>query len=43
MGSALAAASGIGFGAFQSINRRAAAGIRSAYVFTFLQLVVASA
>ena len=43
MGSALAAASGIGFGAFQSINRRAAAGIRSAYISTFLQLVVALA
>lgn len=43
MGSALAAASGLGFGAFQSINRRAAAGIRSAYVSTFLQLVVALA
>ena len=41
MGAALAAASGLGFGAFQSINRRAAAGIRSAYVSTFLQLVVA--
>jgi drug/metabolite transporter, DME family len=43
MGAALAAASGLGFGAFQSINRRAAAGIRSAYVSTFLQLVVALA
>jgi DME family drug/metabolite transporter len=43
MGSALAAASGLGFGAFQSSNRRAAAGISSAYVSTFLQLVVALA
>jgi drug/metabolite transporter (DMT)-like permease len=43
MGSALAVASGLGFGAFQSINRRAASGIRSAYVSTFLQLLVALA
>ena len=38
-----ATASGIGFGLFQSINRRAIRGIEDPYVSTFLQLSVATA
>ena len=38
-----ATASGIGFGLFQSINRRAIRGIEDPYVSTFLQLFVATA
>jgi drug/metabolite transporter (DMT)-like permease len=38
-----ATASGIGFGLFQSINRRAISGIEDPYVSTFLQLSVATA
>jgi drug/metabolite transporter (DMT)-like permease len=37
----LAAAAGIGFGVFQTLNRRGVGGIADAYVSTFLQLVVA--
>lgn len=35
-----AAASGIGFGLFQALNRRALGGIEDAYVSTFLQVLV---
>jgi drug/metabolite transporter (DMT)-like permease len=38
-----ATASGIGFGIFQSVNRRAIRGIEDPYVSTFLQLSVATA
>jgi drug/metabolite transporter (DMT)-like permease len=38
-----ATASGIGFGLFQSVNRRAIRGIEDSYVSTFLQLAVATA
>jgi drug/metabolite transporter (DMT)-like permease len=37
----LAAAAGVGFGAFQTLNRRAVGGMTDAYVATFLQLLVA--
>jgi len=40
-GALWAAASGIGFGLFQSLNRRATGDIGNAYVSTFLQLLVA--
>jgi drug/metabolite transporter (DMT)-like permease len=42
-GPALAAAAGLGFGVFQTLNRRAVGGMRDAYLATFLQLVVALA
>jgi drug/metabolite transporter (DMT)-like permease len=38
-----ATAAGIGFGLFQSVNRRALRGIEDPYVSTFLQLAVATA
>ena len=38
-----ATASGIGFGLFHSLNRRAIRGIDDPYVSTFLQLAVATA
>ena len=38
-----ATASGIGFGVFQSLNRRAIRGIEDPWVSTFLQLSVATA
>jgi drug/metabolite transporter (DMT)-like permease len=38
-----ATASGIGFGVFQSLNRKAIRGIEDPYVSTFLQLAVATA
>jgi drug/metabolite transporter (DMT)-like permease len=41
-GALWAAASGIGFGLFQSLNRRALRDIDDAYVSTFLQLAVAA-
>jgi drug/metabolite transporter (DMT)-like permease len=37
----LAAAAGVGFGAFQTLNRRAVGGMTDAYVATVLQLLVA--
>jgi drug/metabolite transporter (DMT)-like permease len=40
-GPALAAAAGLGFGVFQTLNRRAVGGMNDAYLATFLQLVVA--
>jgi drug/metabolite transporter (DMT)-like permease len=40
-GPLLAAAAGVGFGAFQTLNRRAVGGMRDAYLATFLQLLVA--
>jgi drug/metabolite transporter (DMT)-like permease len=40
-GALWAASAGIGFGLFQSLNRRATADVGNAYVSTFLQLVVA--
>lgn len=40
-GPLLAAAAGVGFGAFQSLNRRAVGGMRDAYLATFVQLLVA--
>jgi drug/metabolite transporter (DMT)-like permease len=40
-GTLWAAAAGIGFGLFQSLNRRATVGIGNAYVSTFLQLLIA--
>jgi drug/metabolite transporter (DMT)-like permease len=40
-GPLLAAAAGLGFGVFQTLNRRAVHGIADAYVATFLQLLVA--
>lgn len=42
-GPALAAAAGLGFGVFQTLNRRAVGGMSDAYLATFLQLVVALA
>jgi drug/metabolite transporter (DMT)-like permease len=41
-GALWAAASGIGFGLFQSLNRRAVRDIEDSYVSTFLQLVIAA-
>jgi drug/metabolite transporter (DMT)-like permease len=41
IGPALAAAAGLGFGVFQTLNRRAVGGMNDAYLATFLQLVVA--
>lgn len=40
-GPVLAAAAGVGFGAFQTLNRRAVGGMSDAYLATFLQLLVA--
>lgn len=40
-GPLLAAAAGVGFGVFQTLNRRAVQGIADAYLATFLQLVIA--
>jgi drug/metabolite transporter (DMT)-like permease len=40
-GPVLAAVAGVGFGAFQTLNRRAVGGMGDAYLATFLQLVVA--
>lgn len=40
-GAALAAAAGLGFGVFQTLNRRAVGGMNDAYLATFVQLVVA--
>jgi len=40
-GPLLAAAAGVGFGAFQTLNRRAVGGMNDAYLATFLQLLVA--
>jgi drug/metabolite transporter (DMT)-like permease len=40
-GPVLAAVAGVGFGAFQTLNRRAVGGMTDAYLATFLQLVVA--
>jgi drug/metabolite transporter (DMT)-like permease len=42
-GPALAAAAGLGFGVFQTLNRRAVGGMSDAYLATFLQLIVALA
>ncbi|HXV58277.1 MAG TPA: DMT family transporter [Gaiellaceae bacterium] len=42
-GPALAAAAGLGFGVFQTLNRRAVGGLGDAYVATFLQLLIALA
>jgi drug/metabolite transporter (DMT)-like permease len=42
-GPALAAAAGLGFGVFQTLNRRAVGGMNDAYLATFLQLLVALA
>jgi drug/metabolite transporter (DMT)-like permease len=42
-GPVLAAVAGIGFGTFQTLNRRAVGGMTDAYLATFLQLVVAMA
>jgi drug/metabolite transporter (DMT)-like permease len=42
-GPLLAAAAGVGFGAFQTLNRRAVGGMNDAYLATFLQLLVAMA
>ena len=42
-GPALAAVAGLGFGVFQTLNRRAVGGMRDAYLATFLQLLVALA
>lgn len=42
-GPALAAAAGLGFGVFQTLNRRAVGGVSDAYLSTFVQLVVALA
>lgn len=41
-GALWAAASGVGFGLFQSFNRRAGRGIEDPYVSTFLQLAIAA-
>lgn len=41
-GTALAALSGVGFGVFQTLNARAVRGLGSAYIATFLQLLVAA-
>jgi drug/metabolite transporter (DMT)-like permease len=40
-GPALAAAAGLGFGVFQTLNRRAVGGMKDAYLATFIQLIVA--
>lgn len=40
-GPVLAAAAGLGFGVFQTLNRRAVGGMSDAYLATFLQLVIA--
>lgn len=40
-GTLLAAAAGVGFGVFQTLNRRAVGGMRDAYLATFLQLLIA--
>jgi drug/metabolite transporter (DMT)-like permease len=40
-GPALAVAAGLGFGVFQTLNRRAVGGMKDAYLATFLQLIVA--
>jgi drug/metabolite transporter (DMT)-like permease len=40
-GPLLAAAAGVGFGVFQTLNRRAVGGMNDAYLATFLQLLVA--
>jgi drug/metabolite transporter (DMT)-like permease len=40
-GPLLAAAAGLGFGVFQTLNRRAVGGMSDAYLATFLQLLVA--
>ena len=40
-GTLLAAAAGVGFGVFQTLNRRAVGGMTDAYLATFLQLLVA--
>jgi drug/metabolite transporter (DMT)-like permease len=40
-GPLLAAAAGVGFGVFQTLNRRAVGGMSDAYVATFLQLLIA--
>jgi len=40
-GTLLAAAAGVGFGVFQTLNRRAVGGMSDAYLATFLQLLVA--
>ena len=40
-GPALAAAAGLGFGVFQTLNRRAVGGMNDAYLATFIQLVTA--
>ena len=42
-GALWAVASGVGFGVFQTLNRRALRGIDDAYVSTFMQLIVAAA
>ncbi len=42
-GPALAAAAGLGFGVFQTLNRRAVGGLSDAYLSTFVQLLVALA
>ena len=42
-GPALAAAAGLGFGVFQTLNRRAVGGMKDAYLATFLQLLTALA
>lgn len=42
-GAALAAVSGVGYGVFQSFNRRAVGGMASIWIGTFLQLVIALA
>ena len=41
-GALWAAASGVGFGLFQSVNRRAVLDIEDSYVSTFVQLVIAA-
>jgi drug/metabolite transporter (DMT)-like permease len=41
-GALWAAASGVGFGLFQSVNRRAVLDIEDSYVSTFIQLVIAA-
>ena len=40
-GPALAAAAGLGFGVFQTLNRRAVGGMNDAYLATFIQLLTA--
>jgi drug/metabolite transporter (DMT)-like permease len=43
IGPVLAAAAGLGFGVFQTLNRRAVGGMADAFLSTFLQLLVALA